>query len=214
MSRPAHAPARTRIKICGVMDVETAQVAAEAGADAIGLVFAPESTRRIDSETALEITEFLPPGVTAVAVFQLRSKNDPRLEEWWGDWVQLHGEEDEQVIASVAESHRVMRGFPFDAGAVRRWEACDNVDALLIDGSAGGGGEGFDHAKLTELMPTISKPVMLAGGLTPNNVSTAIRAVRPYAVDVSSGVECEKGVKDHELIRAFCAAVRDADRAD
>lgn len=213
MTRPAHAPVRTRIKICGVMDVETAIVAVDAGADAIGLVFAPKSPRRIDSERALEITEALPPGVTAVGLFQLRGADDPLLDEWWSDWVQLHGDENEAVVTAIAETHRVIRGFQFSREKIQRWERCDSVDVLLIDGSDGGGGASFDHGALAKRMPDVSKPVILAGGLTPENVGAAIRAVRPFAVDVSSGVERQRGVKDHELIRAFCAAVRAADHA-
>jgi phosphoribosylanthranilate isomerase len=87
----------------------------------------------------------------------------------------------------------------------------DEVEAILVDGSWGGEGEAFEWAKLQNLTVVPEKPIILAGGLTPENVGEAIRTVRPFAVDVSSGVERERGVKDHGLIRAFCAAVQEAD---
>ena len=89
------------------------------------------------------------------------------------------------------------------------WNDCRDVNILLVDGSAGGHGEAFRHEQLTALMPQITKPVMLAGGLTPDNVADAIRTVRPFAVDVSTGVETAPGIKDEELIRRFCRAVRE-----
>jgi phosphoribosylanthranilate isomerase len=204
---------RTRIKVCGITSVEQALAAAEAGADAIGLMFAPKSPRRIDIETAIEIIEVLPPFVTPVGVFQLRTGNEPELAEWWEEWCQLHGGEDESLIEHVAEEHRIIRGFHFDAAHVRRWEHCTDIEALLIDGSAGGKGEAFDHTALASMMDEITRPVILAGGLTPQNVGEAIRAVRPYGVDVSSGVESSPGVKEPDLIRHFCDAVREADAA-
>jgi phosphoribosylanthranilate isomerase len=211
MTAGFHLPSRTRIKICGVRDVATAQVCVEAGADAIGLMFAPRSPRAIDLHTASEIAAALPPFVTPVAVFQNASIEDDELAQWQGDWVQLHGDEDEAYIAQVRRG--VIRGFRFDPDALRRWDACPGVDALLVDGSAGGEGTSFAHEELVPSMKNLSKPVILAGGLTPDNVADAVRDVRPYAVDVSSGVERAPGEKDHDRIRAFCAAVRDADAA-
>lgn len=204
---------RTRIKICGIMSVELAMAAVDAGADAIGLVFAKKSPRCIDIDTAMEIAEALPPFVMPVGLFQLERANDPVLAEWWGEWVQLHGTEDEAIAKEVAETHRVIRGFRFSKSEVSRWERCEHVNTLLIDGSAGGGGEMFDHAELAALRREITRPIILAGGLTAENVAGAIRAVQPYAVDVSSGVERERGVKDVTLIAQFCAAVRAADAA-
>lgn len=202
---------RTRIKICGITSIELALVAVEAGADAIGLVFAKKSPRCIDIDAALEISEALPPFITPIGLFQLERADDPVLSEWWGEWVQLHGEEDETLVEQVAESHRVIRGFRFSPDGLARWERCEHVHSLLIDGTAGGGGEMFDHAELATMRREIFKPVILAGGLTPETVGKAIHAVRPHAVDVSSGVERERGVKDAGLIAHFCAAVREAD---
>ncbi len=206
-------PQRTRIKICGITSPELAEVAVASGADAVGLVFAPGSPRHVEFETAVEIVEVLPPFVTAVGLFQLTSRLNEDLEDWWEEWCQLHGEESEDLVDEVADTHRVIRGFRFSREAVERWNACAAVDALLIDGGAGGAGESFDHTELAAMRPRITKPIILAGGLTPSNVADAIRTVRPFAVDVSSGVESERGEKDPALIRAFCAAVREADSA-
>lgn len=200
---------RTWIKICGIRTAEDAAVAAQAGADAIGLMLAERSPRCITFHEAVAIVESLPSSVKPIAVFA--DAPIERISAWPGDWVQLHGDEDETLIIAVASSHRVIRGFCFDPAAVRRWEQCEGISALLVDGSTGGGGTMFDHGLLREMISGLRKPVILAGGLTPENVADAIRAVRPWAVDVSSGVERERGVKDHEKIRAFCAAVRAAD---
>lgn len=127
-------------------------------------------------------------------------------------WVQLHGDESEQVVKQVARTSRVIRGFRFDEAQVRKWGQSPHVRMLLIDGDSPGRGRGFKHAELAALRPRLAKPVMLAGGLSAANVGEAIRAVQPYAVDVSSGVETEPGVKSPELIDAFCAAVREANR--
>jgi phosphoribosylanthranilate isomerase len=202
---------RTRIKICGITSVDLAQAAVEAGADAIGVVFAKKSPRCVDVDTAYEIVECLPPFVTAMGLFQLDRADDSVLEEWCGEWVQLHGREDEALVAQVAETHRVIRGFRFSPEAIACWERCEAVHSLLIDGSAGGQGASFDHGELAAMRDRIIKPIILAGGLTAENVGEAIRAVRPYAVDVSSGVEQERGVKDPKLVERFCAAVREAD---
>lgn len=111
----------------------------------------------------------------------------------------------------------VIRAVRFRAEAVerdlRRWDAVEEVDAILVDGSAGGAGEAFDWHALAPLIRAVSKPIIIAGGLTPENVGEAIGACRPYAVDVSSGVESSPGVKDHAKIAAFCEAVRRADAA-
>lgn len=196
----------TRIKICGVRSIETARIAVEAGADAIGMVIdVPGSPRTLSLAEALEIQATLPPIVMSVAVM---TNPDPSLaERWRGSWIQLHGDEDEALVAQVGRTKHVVKGFRFDAQQVRRWNSCPDVDVLLVDGSAGGEGVGFRHEELAALMPGIEKPVILAGGLTAENVGAAIRTVRPFAVDVSSGVETEPGVKDPELIRAFCDAV-------
>ena len=114
-------------------------------------------------------------------------------------------------VAELARTKHVIKGFHFDPDELMRWNDCPHIDILLVDGSAGGLGEGFDHEALAALMPKITKPVIVAGGLRSDNVAQAIRAVRPFAVDVSSGVESAPGVKDPELVRQFCAAVAAVD---
>lgn len=212
--RPIHT--RTRIKICGVMDVATAEVASEAGADAVGVMFAEHSPRRITPILAREITEAVSPFITVVGVYQLETPagSRPDVESFFGTWYQMHGQEDERFIERLRKpGRRIIKGFQFDAEQVRRWDRCDAVDALLIDGSSGGAGSGFDHEQLGEMMQRIKKPVILAGGLTAENVADAIAMVGPYAVDVSSGVESKRGRKDAGKVRAFCDAVRDGSAA-
>lgn len=200
--------ATTLIKICGLRSAEMARAAVEAGADAIGFVIdVPGSPRTLTIGQANAIAATLPPRIITIAVV---SDPDPDVvEQWHGTWLQLHGSEDERTVARFARTRHVIRGFRFDPDAIRRWNDCTDVNTLLIDGSAGGRGEVFRHEELAALMPRIGKPVVLAGGLTPDNVADAIRTVHPWAVDVSSGVETAPGVKDEGLIRRFCAAVRE-----
>ena len=200
----------TRIKICGIMSVEMGSLAINAGADAVGLVVnVPKSPRCVTSSQAREIASALPAQAMIVAVLQDAS---PEItEDLPGTWVQLHGDEDEQLVAQFAQSKHVIKGFRFDPQQVLRWNADPNVDVLLIDGSAGGEGEAFDHQKLADMMPQIEKPIILAGGLNAANVGEAIEIVHPFCVDVSSAVESAPGVKDSKLIREFCDAAARAD---
>lgn len=202
---------RTRIKICGIRDAESATWALRAGADAVGLVFVNSSPRLIELQTAREIALGLPPFVQAVGLVAdiVPGRAERILAEAGVDWVQVHGSESEKDLEKF--SLPLIRGFRFSPEAVRRWNACEAVDALLIDGSTGGRGEVFDWGELEAMTDEIDKPVILAGGLTPDNVGEAIARIRPWAVDVSSGVERERGIKDENLIYDFCAAVRKAD---
>ncbi|MEZ6244166.1 MAG: phosphoribosylanthranilate isomerase [Phycisphaerales bacterium] len=206
---------RTRIKICGVRDVQAALAAADAGADAVGLMFVARSPRAIDPATGHEIMGALPPFVTPVGVVadldvdafcDLESECPVPL-------FQLHGKEDESTVRACGPG--IIKAFRYDKATIdsqlARWGAVEEVDAVLIDGSAGGEGAAFDWAALAPKLDGFAKRVILAGGLTPENVGEAIRAVRPFAVDVSSGVESSPGVKDAAKIRAFCASVREAD---
>lgn len=211
MSNDIGGGSRTRIKICGITSVDMALAAANAGADAIGLMFAPHSPRYVLPGPAQQIARALPPLVSVVGVFV--NPADPDLQNWRGTWVQLHGNEAEPQLARVAHTRRIIKGFRFDVEQVLRWDRCPFVSALLIDGSAGDMGETFEHEQLAELMPQLKTPVILAGGLTPENVGRAIRTVRPFGVDVSSGVESSRGVKSATLMREFCAAVREADQS-
>ncbi|MCC6428424.1 MAG: phosphoribosylanthranilate isomerase [Phycisphaerales bacterium] len=206
---------RTRIKICGIKEPEHALLAAESGADAIGFMFYRESPRYIDPEEARAVMDVLPPLVSTVGVFV-----NPSIEKFCDceeicptNYVQLHGQEDETMVRQCGPW--LIRAIRYDAGTIRdelaRWDAIDEVDAILVDGSLGGQGTTLDWPALAEAIQGLATPVFLAGGLTPDNVAEAIRIVRPYGVDVSSGVEIERGVKDPALIRAFCQAVREAE---
>ncbi len=206
---------RTRIKICGIRDEETALVAAECGADALGFVFFKGSPRYIEPGDAWECAAALPPFVHTVGLFVNAKAEtiDETREAFPFDITQLHGNEPEPVVREVMPP--VIKAVKFDPATIEaelhKWNLVEEICAVLIDGSAGGEGVAFDWSALARVRETCEHPIILAGGLTPTNVGEAIRAVRPWAVDVSSGVEREKGVKDPALIAAFCEAVRRAD---
>jgi phosphoribosylanthranilate isomerase len=209
---------RTRIKICGIKDVDAALAAAKAGADAVGFVFHPASPRFIEPSVAWEIVGALPPFVSTVGLFV-----DMPLEKFCDieeqcptDMSQLHGNEDEELVAECGPN--VIKAIRFDpdtiAEELARWDETPEVAALLVDGSTGGKGETLDWGRLalhTDGRGDDAKPIILAGGLTPENVGEAIKIVKPWAVDVSSGVEKSRGAKDPGMIEAFCAAVHRAD---
>lgn len=198
------APRAVAVKICGVTRPEHVRAAAEAGASMVGLVFVAGSPREVDRATAERILSELPEGLEPVALVATRDGRHPALE-WWTGRVQLHGDEDEAACERVASKGRaVMRGFAFSPEALRRWDACAAVDTLVVDGPRGGGGHGFDHAALAPMVPGLRARVLLAGGLSPANVRAAIDRVRPWGVDVSSGVERERGTKDAALVAEFC----------
>ncbi len=210
--------ARTRIKICGIRDSEGALAAIDAGADALGFVFHEGSPRYIRPVEAYSLVRGLPPMIASVGLFvnapidtfEAISQVCPT------DYAQLHGQEDAALVEACGP--RIIKAVRFDAATIgadlERWAALDAVDAILVDGSSGGRGTAFDWSALDAAREAASdRPLILAGGLTPENVGEAILAARPYAVDVSSGVEHpdRPGVKDAARIRAFCAAVRSAD---
>ena len=207
---------RTRIKICGIRDADHAAAAADAGADAVGFVFVRTSARFIEPDAAWKIIGTLPPLVSSVGVFVNASLDTfSDIEELCPTtYSQLQGSEPERLVRECGPG--VIKAVRFDPATIeselRRWDAIEEVDAILIDGSAGGEGAAFDWSLLKPHLAAIAKPIILAGGLTPQNVAQAIREIRPFAVDVSSGVEREKGVKDPTLIESFCRAVHGADR--
>lgn len=207
-------PLRTRIKICGIRTADAALAAAEAGADAIGFVFHPGSQRFIEPEDAFAIMAALPPFMTTVGLFVNASLEVfSAIEERCPTSLsQLHGEEPVDLVEACGPG--VIKAIRFDPATIerelQRFSALPEVDAILVDGSTGGGGTPFDWRALAAHRNACTKPLILAGGLTPANVAEAIDIVRPWAVDVSSGVESSPGVKDPALIRAFCEAVRDA----
>lgn len=208
---------RTRIKVCGIRDHESARVAAEAGADTIGFIFVEGSPRYVDPREAVGIMMSLPPLVSAVSVTRDLSVDEfCDLEEVCPTPIsQLHGKEDEKTVRACGPG--VIKAFKYEevsiASHLKKWGAVDEVDAVLIDGGDGGEGTALDWDALSAHLKGFTKPVFLAGGLTPENVGEAIATVRPYAVDVSSGVESSPGVKDHDRIRAFVRAVLAADAA-
>ncbi len=206
---------RTRIKICGVRDAATALCAVECGADAVGLNFVPSSPRYLEPEAAWEIASLLPPFVMRVGLFaNVKAADFFRAKETCPfDYGQLHGQESEPVVRECGPW--IIKAVRFDAATIenelRRWSRIDEVDAVLVDGSSGGDGLTLDWHALAVVRDACDHPLILAGGLTAENVAEAIAIVRPYAVDVTSGVERERGVKDPALIAAFCDAVHRAD---
>jgi phosphoribosylanthranilate isomerase len=201
----------TRIKICGITRVEDALCAAREGADAIGLVFAPESPRCISIEQARTIVASLPPFVSRVGLFVNAAPDTVRaaLEGGAVDLLQFHGEEAPAYCAAFARPY--IKAIRMRPGLEARAEAAKYADAsgILLDAfdaaARGGTGTRFDWTRVPR---DIGKPLILAGGLSAENVAEAVRIVRPFAVDVSSGVEASKGIKDQAKIRAFIQAVR------
>jgi phosphoribosylanthranilate isomerase len=200
-----------RIKICGITNLKDALLAAALGADALGFIFYPRSPRALAPETARDIIAQLPPFITTVGVFVDEEAATVReLAARVGlDWLQLHGNESPEYCRSLGR--RVIKGFRIknqsslaDLAVYR-----DAVQALLLDtyikGLPGGTGESFDWQLAREARQF--GPIILAGGLTPDNVSLAIKTAQPQAVDVASGVEAAPGKKDPEKRRAFFEAV-------
>lgn len=201
---------RVRIKICGITRPDDAVTAADLGADAIGLVFYPESPRCVDIATAGEIISALPPFISKVGLFVNQSKDEVRsiMDKLTLDYLQFHGEESpvdcESYLMPYIKSVRMADGVDLMA-QIEQYPHCTGL--LLdthVEGIAGGTGEKFNWDMVPSGLP---KPVILAGGLTPENVKSAITQVNPYGVDVSSGVESSRGIKDTDKIAAFIEAV-------
>ena len=205
----------TRVKICGVTNVADALAAAEAGADMIGLMFYEHSPRCITLQTAVEISRALPPFVLRVGVFVnpaeelvLRALGDCNLS-----LLQFHGDEPSEFCMQFGlMSMKALR--VRDAESLKALENF-HTDAFLLDAYSkrglGGTGEKFNWDLAVEAQK-FGKPIFLAGGLTPENVADAVAKVRPFAVDVSGGVESAPGKKDHAKVKAFIQAVRNADK--
>ena len=199
----------TRIKICGLTNLHDAQAAVAAGADALGFIAVPGSPRYVDGQTYYEITTDLQPlFVQCVAVVQ----RPDGAEEYVPDYVQHYQDLPAWGLASSRIRAFRMRG----ESSLREIEAYrDPVGAILLDtyhqDKLGGSGETFDWSLAAQAKSLTDRPIILAGGLTPDNVQDALDAVRPYAVDVSSGVESSPGVKDHVKMKAFVRAVREWD---
>jgi phosphoribosylanthranilate isomerase len=196
-----------RIKICGLTNLDDARAAVEAGADALGFILYEKSKRFIPIERALEIVEQLPPFVTTVAVTvdAVREFTNlgyrKQLKQF--NVAQLHGRESAAHCRAVSKYLPVIKALPADT---RENPADYPVTAFLLDTPSpehGGTGRTFDWDLAVAFKKRTGKPVILSGGLTPENVAEAIRVVQPYAVDVSSGVEAAPGRKDHTKLRDF-----------
>ncbi|MDR2305977.1 MAG: phosphoribosylanthranilate isomerase [Paucimonas sp.] len=202
-----------RSKICGITRVEDALAAVEAGADAIGLVFYAKSPRAVDVRQARAIVNALPPFVTTVGLFVNASRCELNeiLEAVSLDLLQFHGDEApadcEGYHRPWIKALRVRPGDDLEAACLQYAGARGILLDTFVPGVPGGTGEAFDWSLVPE---KLSKPIILAGGLSAANVAQAIRQVRPYAVDVSGGVEQAKGIKDVAKIEAFMQAVRQA----
>lgn len=200
-----------RCKICGITRVEDALAAAEAGADAIGLVFYSRSPRAVNVRQAKAIIAALPPFVTTVGLFvdAARCELNETLDAVPLDLLQFHGDETPEHCEGYHRPYiKALRVRPGEdiAATARPYAGASGIllDAFVA-GVPGGTGETFDWSLIPADLP---KPLILAGGLAPGNVAEAIRQVRPYAVDVSGGVEASKGIKDAEKVRAFLREVR------
>ena len=208
---------RTRIKICGITRPGDALAAAQAGADAVGLVFYPQSPRYLAAERALGIRDALPPFVQTVALFvnpdaaqvaQVIGRVRPGL-------LQFHGDETPEFCAQFGMPYvkacRVKSGVRSEVDLLEYLRPFSGAAAWLLDSYVeeyGGVGESFDWSLAPQ---RLERPLILSGGLARGNVAEAIRRVRPWGVDVSSGVESAKGIKDAAKIAAFIEEVRNAD---
>lgn len=214
------------IKICGVTTLDDARESVSTGADAIGLNFFVGSKRRVDEETARAIVAALPPEVEPVGVFVNQSVEEIRriCSACGIRTAQLHGDEPPELAASLPEV-AVIRAFRVDERNLeglgdrihRDREAGARLRACLVDAYVQGGYGGTGRTAPWSLLASAWNrnewpPLILAGGLTPENVSEAVRAVRPWGVDVASGVESAPGRKDLDKVRRFIAACRESER--
>jgi phosphoribosylanthranilate isomerase len=194
----------TGVKICGLRSEEHVDIAVGAGADAIGFMLVENSPRFINRQKANQLLSQLPEEVVGIAVVQ-NCSNLSDFDDWSG-WLQLCGDEDEEIVANAPRP--VIKAFQWNEEEVKRWDNCPNVEALLVDGSSGGMGESFDVTRLAAMIPLLNKPVIIAGGLSIKNVLKIITQAKPNAVDVSSGIELSKGIKDPQLMCDFINAVK------
>lgn len=204
---------RTRVKICGITRASDVQAAAEAGADALGLVFYPPSPRFLEFEQARALRRAMPPFVSAIALFVNPSAEEVErvLERVQPDALQFHGEETPEFCdrfgVPYIKACRVRQGVDL----LEYWRPFSGASGWLADAYVegyGGAGASFDWT----LVPAkLDRPLIVSGGLRRENVRQAMHALRPWAVDVSSGVESAKGIKDAARITAFIEEVRNAD---
>lgn len=206
---------RTRIKICGLTRPEDMVAAIEAGADALGLVFYPPSPRFVDLEKAASLARLVPPFVTTVGLFVNAEPQVVRetLAAVPLHLLQFHGDEDESYCQQFNRPYVKAARMKPGVDLLQYVSAFPSAQAILLDAFVegfGGGGKVFDWNLIPGALP---KPLILSGGLDAGNVGEAVVRVRPAAVDVSSGVEAAKGIKDAKKIHAFVSAVRAAEMA-
>ena len=205
---------RTKVKICGITRLPDALAAVEAGADALGFMFFEGSKRYITSAAAAQIIRALPPFVAKVGVFVNASAETVRaiIAECGLDTLQFHGEETPEFCRQFAPL-KVVKAFRIQNAESLKPLPDYAVDAWLLDshvpGLRGGTGEKFNW-ELACQAKELGRPVILAGGLTPENIADALQQVWPFGVDVSSGVESAPGLKDAALVRRFVEIVREA----
>lgn len=207
---------RTRIKFCGMTRVADVRAAVALGVDAIGLIFAAGSPRRLQPAQAQALRDALPPFVSAVALLRDTPPAEVRriVETVRPQLLQFHGGEDEADCAAYGLPY--LRAVPMgslDAAGARAWLArYPSASGFVFDshsaGGAGGSGAAFDWASLPDAQP---RPWLLAGGLAPDNVADAVVRTRPWGVDVSSGIESAPGIKDSTIMQRFVMEVRRAD---
>jgi len=197
-----------RIKICGITNRDDATAAVEAGADALGFILYEKSKRYISIENAIRIVETLPPFVLTVAVTVNATREFTNLG--WRkqlktfNLAQLHGQESPVHVRAVAKYLPVIKVFPADQTPTGLGDY--DVSAFMLDTPSkdhGGTGRVFDWDLAVAFKKRLQKPLILSGGLNPENVAKAVEMVHPYAVDVSSGVETSPGKKDHAKLRDF-----------
>ena len=205
---------RTRVKICGITRPEDGQFVARLGADAIGLVFYAKSPRAVSIDQAKEIIQTLPAFVTTVALFKDASVDDieSTLNAVPVDLLQFHGTESPDQCRRYGRPYIKAVGMGRFVDLSRLADQYADAQGLLLDshkiGGDGGSGKTFDWSTIPD---AFRHAILLAGGLNANNVAEAIQKVRPYGVDVSSGVESVPGVKDHEAVAAFISEVKHFD---
>ena len=204
----------TLVKICGLKTPEAMTAALEEGADFVGLVFHPASPRHVETEVAAYLASYVPGTTKIVGLFV--DPSDKMLAEILGnvrlDMIQVHGSETTERIADIKTKtgkpviKAISIATPEDVAGIPAYE--EAADWILLDSKGGGTGKSFDWKLLDGV--TFTKPWMLAGGLTPGIVGGAIKRLHPDAVDVSSGVEASRGVKDPDKIRAFIRTAKAA----
>lgn len=208
---------RTRIKICGITRLEDALAVVDAGADAIGFVFYPPSPRNVSIEQAKSIIDRLSPfcSVTALFVNAEVEVVESVIAAMRIDLLQFHGDEPEQYCIQFGKPF--IKALRISKHTNIEKEVCAYPSSLgflldsFVEGVPGGTGKQFDWAKVP---PNLNRPMIVAGGLTPTNVREAIVQTKPFAVDVSGGVELSKGIKDHSKIKAFVHEVNYVNKID